>query len=47
MHAVELERAVVSGNFSAIWPHLAWVSGYAAVVTVLAVWLFLRQMKKQ
>ena len=47
VHAVELERAVVSGNFSAIWPHLAWVSGYAAVVTVLAVWLFLRQMKKQ
>lgn len=47
VHAVELERAVLSGNFSAIWPHLGWVMGYALVITVAAIFLFLRQMKKQ
>ena len=47
VHAVELERAVLSGNFSAIWPHLCWVMGYALVITVAAIFLFLRQMKKQ
>lgn len=47
VHAVELERAVLSGSFSDILPHLAWVLGYAAVVLALAVLLFLRQMKKQ
>lgn len=47
LHAVELERAVVAGDFSAVMPHLIWVAGYAAVVTVGAVLLFLRQMKRQ
>lgn len=44
-HAVELERAVVAGRFSDITAHLLWVVGYAVVFTVLAVLLFLRQMK--
>jgi ABC-2 type transport system permease protein len=47
VHAVELERAVLSGNLSDILPHLLWVLGYAAAVMMLAVLLFLRQMKKQ
>ncbi len=47
VHAVELERAVISGNFSSIFPHLWWVLGYCAVILSLAVLLFLRQMKKQ
>ena len=47
VHAVEMERAAVSGNFSDILPHLLWVLGYAAVALVIAVLLFLRQMKKQ
>ena len=47
VHAVELERAVISGNYSDITPHLLWVLGYAVAVLVLAVLLFLRQMKKQ
>ena len=47
VHAVELERAVLAGNFSGIFPHLWWVLGYAAVLFILAVLLFLRQMKKQ
>ncbi len=47
VHAVELERAVLSGAYGDILPHLIWVLGYGAGVTVLAVLLFLRQMKRQ
>ena len=47
LHAVELERAVLLGNFSDILPHLLWVLGYAAIALVAAVLLFLRQMKRQ
>ena len=47
VHAVELERAVLSGNYAGIFPHIYWVLGYAAVVTVAAVFAFLHQMKKQ
>ncbi|MBR6783947.1 MAG: ABC transporter permease [Clostridia bacterium] len=47
VHAVEMERAVLAGDFSGIFPHLWWVLGYAAVLFVLAVLMFLRQMKKQ
>ena len=46
VHAVELERAVLSGSFSDIFPHLWWVLGYALGTLALAVYLFLRQMKK-
>lgn len=47
VHAVEMERAVLAGNFSAILPCLLWVLGYTAVIFAAAVLLFLRQMKKQ
>ena len=47
VHAVELERAALSGNFAGIFPHLWWVLGYAAVILAAAVLLFLRQMKRQ
>ena len=46
VHAVKMERAILAGDFSGIFPHLWWVLGYAAVVLVLAVLMFLRQMKK-
>lgn len=47
VHAVDIERAVLSGNFLGIFPHLWWVMGYDVVLIVLAVIMFLRQMKKQ
>lgn len=47
VHAVKLEQAVVAGMFSEIFPHIWWVIGYAAVVLVVSVLLFLRQMKRQ
>ena len=46
VHAVELERAVLSGNFDNIFPHLWWVLGYSVATLTLAVLLFLRQMRK-
>ena len=46
-HMVALERCVVKGDFSSALPHLYVVLGYAAVAALGAVWLFLRQMKKQ
>ncbi len=46
VHAVEAQRAVLAGNWSAVLPHLAWVLGYGVTATILAVWVFLSQMRK-
>lgn len=46
-HAVELTRATLAGQYSVIPSHLWWVLGYAAVCTVGAVLLFLRQMRRE
>lgn len=47
VHSVEMERAVLAGDFAGVFPHIWWVLGYTAVLLVLAVTSFLRQMKKQ
>ena len=47
LHAVEMERAVLTGDLSGIFPHLWWVAGYAALALIAAILLFLRQMKRQ
>lgn len=47
VHAVEMERAVLAGDLVAIFPHMWWVLGYAAVVLALAIFFFLRQMRAQ
>lgn len=47
VHAVELERAILAGNYSDMFPHLWWVLGYALGALLLAIAFFLRQMKKQ
>ena len=47
VHAVELERAVLAGNFENILPHLWWILGYVIASLAVAILLFLRQMKKQ
>ena len=47
VHSVEMQRAVIAGDYSGIFPHLWWVLGYALVILAAAVLLFLRQMKKQ
>ncbi|MBR2938196.1 MAG: ABC transporter permease [Oscillospiraceae bacterium] len=47
VHAVDMQRAILTGDFAGIFPHIWWVLGYAAVLLVAAVLLFLRQMKQQ
>jgi len=47
VHAVEMERAVLAGNFSSAMPHLLWVAGWGIAIMTAAVLLFLRQMKRQ
>ena len=46
VHAVDMQRAILAGDFGGIFPHLWWVLGYALALLFLAVLLFLRQMKK-
>ncbi len=47
VHAVDMERAVLQGDFAGMLPHLPWVLGYTAVTLTAAILLFLRQMKRQ
>lgn len=47
VHAVEMERAVLNGQYHDVFPHFWWVLGYGLIILIAAVLLFLRQMKKQ
>lgn len=47
VHAVELERAALAGNLQDALPHLLWVLLYGAALLALAIFFFLRQMKRQ
>ena len=47
VHAAEMEKALFSGNFEATASHILPVLLYSVFTTVVAVFCFLRQMKKQ
>ena len=47
VHSVEMQRAIIAGNYAGIFPHLWYVLAYALVILAAAVFVFLRQMKKQ
>ena len=47
VHAVEMEKALLNGNFQLAASHLLPVLIYSVLTTVAAIWLFLRQMNKQ
>ena len=47
VHAVELQRAVLAGDFSGIFPHIWWILGDTLLLLAAAILLFLRQMKEQ
>lgn len=40
VHAVELERAVLSGNYGEIFPHIFWVTGYMIISVIAAIAMF-------
>ena len=46
VHAVEMEKALFSGNFGSAWVHIVPIVLYSGVITVIAVLCFLGQMKK-
>jgi ABC-2 type transport system permease protein len=47
VHAVEMEKALFSGNFGLAATHILPIALYSVAITALAVFCFLRQMKKQ
>ena len=47
VHAVEMEKALFSGEFLQSLSHLLPIALYCVAITVIAVFCFLRQMKKQ
>lgn len=47
VHGVEMERALVSGNFEDTGSHILLVTVYSMIMTTAAVVSFLRQMKQQ
>lgn len=47
IHAVEMEKALFNGNFEAAASHILPVLAYGIVASVIAVFCFLKQMKKQ
>ena len=47
LHAAEMEKALFAGDLRAAASHLLPVLLYSVLVTVVAVYCFLRQMKKQ
>lgn len=46
LHAVELERAVLNGHYTDILSHIYWILGYSVLGILLAVFAFLKQMKR-
>ena len=47
MHGVALEKALFQGDFSLAAMHVLPIILYSVIITVIAVFCFLRQMKKQ
>ena len=47
VHAIEMEKALFSGNFELVATHILPILLYSVIITVIAVFCFLRQMKKQ
>ena len=47
VHAVEMERALLNGDFGLAATHILPIVLYSVTITAVAVLCFLRQMKKQ
>ena len=46
-HAVDMQRELLAGSIQNAMPHFLWVVGYAIILLLAAVLVFLRQMKNQ
>lgn len=46
VHAVDMGRLLMNGDYEYILPHILWVVGYALVISVIAVYIFQKQMKR-
>ena len=46
VHAVNAGRAALAGNYAAIFPDLFWVIGWAALILLTAVLLFMRKLRR-
>jgi ABC-2 type transport system permease protein len=44
-HAVDAAKLALAGEYSSVFPHLLWVSGYALIVFIIAIWIFRKRMK--
>lgn len=47
IHAVEIEKAILLGNYADVFPHIYWILGYTVFAFVIAIVFFLRQMRKE
>ena len=47
VHAVEVEKALLNGEYPVVVEHILPILLYSAGMTIIAVWCFLGQMKKQ
>lgn len=47
VHAVEVEKALLNGEYPVVAEHILPILLYSAGITIIAVWCFLGQMKKQ
>lgn len=45
VHAVDMGRAVIQGDYSSIFPHIWWVIGYGVGIAILAIYIFQKKMK--
>lgn len=47
VHAVDMGKAVLNGNYTNIFPHIWWVVGYSILVAILAAYIFQQKMKQR
>ena len=46
VHAVDMQKAIIAGDFGAIFPHIYWVLGYAILILIIAVLVFTKKMRR-
>lgn len=47
VHAVDMGKAVINGDYASIFPHIWWVVGYGMAICLLAVYVFRKNMKNR